>query len=129
MYKHVNIANTYACKNAIKISKPVSATMNVNGKIPVKKGIDTTKPAKTLSNVWPANILANSLTDKLIGRERYEITSIVINKGSIYHGRPGITKKEKKWKPCFTKPKIVTPINTTAARAKVTIIWLVKVKL
>ena len=41
MYRHFNIANTYACKNAIKISKPVSATMNVNGKIPVKKGIDT----------------------------------------------------------------------------------------
>ena len=51
MYRQVNIANTYACKNAIKISKPVSATMNVNGKTPVKNGIDTTKPAKTLSNV------------------------------------------------------------------------------
>ena len=70
MYKQVKIANTYACKNAIKISKPVNATMNVNGNAPVKNGIETTKPAKTLSNVWPANILAKSLTDKLIGRDR-----------------------------------------------------------
>ena len=51
MYKHVKMANTYACKNAINISKPVSATMNVKGNTPVKKGIDTTKPAKTFSNV------------------------------------------------------------------------------
>ena len=45
------MANTYACKNAIKISKPVRATMNTSGKTPVKNGIATTKPAKTLSNV------------------------------------------------------------------------------
>ena len=51
MYKQVKIANTYACRNAINISKPVNATMNVNGNAPVKNGIETTKPAKTLSNV------------------------------------------------------------------------------
>ena len=128
MYKQVKIANTYACKKAINISRPVSATIKARGKKPANPN-ETTKPAKTLSNVWPANMLANSLTDKLIGLERYEITSIGINKGSIYQGRPGITKNEKKCRPCFTKPSIVTPINTTAARAKVTIIWLVNVKL
>ena len=64
------MANTYACKNAIKISKPVSATMNTRGKTPVKNGIATTNPAKTLSNVWPANMLANSLTDKIMGRDK-----------------------------------------------------------
>ena len=83
MYRQVNIANTYACKNAINISKPVRATMNVNGKTPVKNGIDTTKPAKTFSNVWPANMLAKSLTDKLIGRDKYEITSIGISNGCM----------------------------------------------
>jgi len=31
------MANTYACKNAIKISKPVSATINTSGNTPVKK--------------------------------------------------------------------------------------------
>jgi len=40
--------------------------------------------------------LAKSLTDKLIGRERYEITSIGIKRVSIYQRKPGITKKEKK---------------------------------
>ena len=40
-------------------------------------------------------MLANSRTDKLMGLERYETTSIVINNGSMYQGRPGITKKEK----------------------------------
>jgi hypothetical protein len=35
MYKQVKIANTYACKNAINISKPVNATMNAKGKTPL----------------------------------------------------------------------------------------------
>ena len=45
------MANTYACKNAINISKPVNATIKTRGSTPVKNGIATTKPAKTLSNV------------------------------------------------------------------------------
>ena len=95
MYKQVNIANTYACKKAINISKPVSATIKARGKIPAKpKG--RTNPAKTFSNVWPASILAKSLTDKLIGRDKYEIISIGIKIGNRYQGSPGITKKEKK---------------------------------
>ena len=82
MYKQVKIANTYACKKAINISKPVRATIKAKGKIPTRpKG--TTNPAKTLSNVWPANILAKSLTDKLIGRDKYEINSIGIKIGSM----------------------------------------------
>ena len=69
MYKQVNIANTYACKKAINISKPVRATIKAKGTTPMMpKG--RTKPAKTFSNVWPANILAKSLTDKLIGRAK-----------------------------------------------------------
>ena len=54
-----------------------------------------TKPAKTFKSVWPANIFANSRTDKLIGLERYEMISMGINNGSMYHGNPGITKKLK----------------------------------
>ena len=83
MYKQVNIANTYACKNAIKISKPVNATINVKGKTPVKNGIDTTNPAKTFSKVWPASMFANSLTDRLIGRDKYDITSMGIKRGCM----------------------------------------------
>ena len=96
MYKQVRIANTYACKNAINISKPVRATIKDNGNIPANpKG--TTNPAKTFSNVWPANILAKSRTDKLIGRAKYDITSIGIKIGNMYQGKPGTTKKEKKF--------------------------------
>ena len=50
MYRQVNIANTYACKNAINISKPVKAIMNTNGKIPKKPSAET-NPAKTFSKV------------------------------------------------------------------------------
>ena len=50
MYKQVKIANTYACKKAINISKPVSATINMSGKNPATPKV-TTKPAKTFSNV------------------------------------------------------------------------------
>ena len=88
-----------------------------------------TKPAKTFKSVWPANIFANSRTDKLIGLERYEMISIGINNGNMYHGNPGITKKLKNLMPCLTNPKTVTNINTPKAKAKVTITWLVKVKL
>ena len=94
MYKQVKIANTYACKKAIKISKPVNATIKANGKIPANPR-GTTNPAKTFSNVWPANMLAKSLTDKLIGRDKYEINSMGIKIGSIYHGKPGGANKAK----------------------------------
>ncbi len=70
MYKQVKIANTYACKKAIKISNPVKATMKAKGKTPVKKGIETTNPANTFSSVWPASMFANNLTDKLIGLDK-----------------------------------------------------------
>ena len=57
--------------------------MKASGKTPVKNGIDTTNPANTLSKVCPASIFANSLTDKLIGRDKYEITSMGIKRGCI----------------------------------------------
>ena len=128
MYKQVKIANTYACKKAINISNPVSATINAKGKIPAKPN-ETTNPANTFNKVCPANILANNLTDKLIGLDKYEIISMGNNNGNIYHGKPGIIKNEKKCKRCLINPRIVTPIKTVKAKAKVTIIWLVKVKL
>ena len=74
-------------------------------------------------------MFANSRTDKLIGLERYDMTSIGISKGNMYQGKPGITKNEKKRNPCFINARIVTPKKTTEAKAKVTIIWDVKVKL
>ena len=44
-------------------------------------------------------------------------------------GTPFGTKNDRKCAPCMTKPTIVTPMKTTKAMAKVTMMWLVKVKL
>ena len=112
----------------MRISNPVSATTKANGSTP-KKPRAATKPAITFSRVCPASILANNRTDRLIGRERYEITSIGISKGYMGSGVPGGTKKLKKCIPCFAKPNTVTPMKMTNANAKVTTMWLVKVKL
>ena len=57
-------------KKQLKISNPVKATMKAKGKTPVKNGMETTKPANTFSSVWPASMLANNLTDKLIGLDK-----------------------------------------------------------
>jgi hypothetical protein len=44
-------------------------------------------------------------------------------------GTPCGTNRLRKWKPWRAIPISVTPMNTVAASAKVTTIWLVKVKL
>jgi hypothetical protein len=44
-------------------------------------------------------MLAASLTDKLTGRERYEIISIGISRGAKNIGTPGGKKIEKNFKP------------------------------
>ena len=54
---------------------------------------------------------------------------MTIIRGHSRIGTPGGTKNVKKCVPCFTKPRIVTPMNTAIAMAKVTTMWLVKVKL
>ena len=79
---HVKIANTYACRKATNISKPVSATEKPNGNQPPTIPKLTTNPPKTFIIVWPAIMLANNLTDKLIGLLKYDITSITTIKGN-----------------------------------------------
>src|SRR3546814_19021235 len=44
-------------------------------------------------------------------------------------GAPGVTKKEKKCRPCLAMARLVTPTNTSSASAHGTMMWLVKVKL
>ena len=56
------------------------------------------------------------------------IISIIIIIGNKTTGTPLGTKIFKYLKPWITKPKIVTPIKINIANAKVTIIWLVTVK-
>ena len=77
--------------------------------------------------VWPAIIFANNRTDKLTGLLKYEIISIITIKGKSTIGTPFGKKSSKYLNPCFTKPKIVTPIKTIAASTNVTTIWLVTV--
>jgi len=72
----VNIAKTYAWRNATKISKPVNATEKLSGNQPPNIPKLITNPPKTFNIVWPAIIFANNLTDKLTGLLKYDIISI-----------------------------------------------------
>ena len=47
----VNIAKTYACKNATRISKPVNATEKLSGNHPPNIPKLTTNPPKTFNIV------------------------------------------------------------------------------
>ena len=125
---HVNIANTYACRNATKISKPVSATEKPSGSHPPTIPRLTTKPPNTFIIVCPAIILANNLTERLIGLLKYEIISMTTINGNKTIGTPLGTNSFKYPNLCLIKPIIVTPIKINPAKTKVTIMWLVTVK-
>ena len=60
------------------ISKPVSATESQEEAIPTIPRL-TTKPPNTFIIVCPAIMLANNLTDKLIGLLKYKPTITTIN--------------------------------------------------
>ena len=123
----VNIAKTYAWRNATNISKPVNATEKPSGNHPPSKPKLITNPPKTFNIVCPAIIFANNLTDKLTGLLKYEIISITVISGKSTAGTPLGTNILKYLKPCLTNPIIVTAINIKRAIIKVTIIWLVTV--
>ena len=75
-------------------------------------------------------MLANNLTDKLIGRERYDIISIGTNKKSIGFGTPLGAKNLRNFNnPCFETAITVTAKKMKKEIEKVTTIWLVQVKL
>src|SRR5690242_9583915 len=77
--------------------------------------------------VWPASMLANRRTERLIGLVRKEMISIGTSSSSKRIGACG-TKSFRKPMPCLTKPVMMTARMTTAASANVTQIWLVTVK-
>ena len=85
---HVKIANTYAWRKATNISKPVNATEKPSGSHPPTNPRLITKPPKTFIIVWPAIMFAKSLTERLIGLLRYEITSMTTIKGNKTIGTP-----------------------------------------
>ena len=78
----------------------------------------------------PAIIFAKSLTDKLIGLDIYEIISIGTSNNNIGLGTPLGAKKPRNFNnPCLKIAMKVAARNIKNAIAKVTIIWLVHVKL
>src|SRR6266849_9602127 len=74
-------------------------------------------------------MLAKSRIDSDNGRMRYDITAIGTSRSSSGTGMPFGAKKVKKYQPCRISAMTVTPTKMKAARAKVTAMWLVKVKL
>jgi hypothetical protein len=50
---------------------------------------------------------------------KYEINSIITNKGNKAKGQPAGTSKEKNSKPCFWNPKKVAPKTIVKLREKV----------
>ena len=63
-----------------------------------------TKPAKIFNAMWPASMLAKRRTERLIGREMKEITSIATIRGRSQAGTPDGTKRPKKCAPCLNRP-------------------------
>ena len=50
---------------------------------------------------------------------KYDMNSIKTNRGNKAKGQPAGTKREKNFKPCFWKPKIVAPKTIVKLKAKV----------
>ena len=117
---------------ATKNSKPIITDVMINGNNeaakPAKPKNNVIKLINTFSRICPAIIFAKRRTDNVTGRKRYDKTSMGIKIGAMYQGVPWGKNKLKNPKPCLTKPIIVTNINTSIAKIRVTNIWLVKVK-
>lgn len=82
-----------------------------------------------LSSMWPLNILAANLNPSETFLAKYEINSIKTSKGNRPKGQPAGTNKEKNFKLCFVKPKIVAPKTTVKLIKNVKIKWEVDAKL
>ena len=87
------------------------------------------KPTITFSNVCPAIKFANNRTPKLIGLKIYDKSSI----GTSNNARPKEVlagkNKDNIWNLCFWIQIMFKPIKIERDRVKVTIKWLVVVKL
>src|SRR5690606_23809861 len=88
-----------------------------------------TKLANTFSRMWPARMLAQRRTAWLSGREKNEITSMMITNQRMYQGTPDGANTLRNFKPFLAKPATMTVKNTNSASAAVTTIWLVGVKM
>ena len=82
-----------------------------------------------LNNMCPAVMLAANLRPNETFLARYDMNSIVTNKGKSAKGQPAGTNKEKNFKPCFWNPNIVAPNTIVKLRANVNAKWAVEAKL
>jgi hypothetical protein len=73
--------------------------------------------------------LAANLNPKETLRAKYEIVSIITNKGNKPKGQPAGTNKEKNFNPCSLNPKTVAPNTTVKLSENVNIKWDVVAKL
>jgi hypothetical protein len=64
-------------------------------------------------------MLAANLNPREILRVRYEMNSIITNKGNKPNGQPAGTNREKNSKPCLLNPNIVAPKTTVKLSEKV----------
>jgi len=86
-------------------------------------------PLNMLKSIWPDNMLAAKRKPNEIFLAKYEINSIITNKGNKAKGQPDGTNKEKNSKPCLLKPNIVAPNTIVKLNENVKAKWLVEAKL
>jgi hypothetical protein len=112
---------------ATKNSKRFKQSRKANGKKPYRP-IITTKVATTCIITWPDIILAPRRIDKLTGRDRYEKNSMIKINGTSHQTTPCGTKIVKNFSLCLATDMQIVTMNTIAARANVTDMWLVVAK-
>jgi len=107
------------------ISKKVTQNTTNKGKTATKDQIaeiediatpiDHTKPMSILSKICPDNIFANSRTDKLITRAKYETNSIRKSAGIMNKGTPSGKKSLNHFSFWYKIPTIFMPIKKDKA--------------
>jgi len=134
MYPALNTIKTWACIKAIPNSKKENAIINVKGNIPkIPKipalNILNVNPLNINNSIWPANILAASLSPKDIFLAKNDIVSINTKNGNIGKGHPAGTNKPKNFNLWILIPKITVPITILKLQEKAKMKWLVVEKL
>ena len=94
----------------------------------VKVIVGDANNANTFNKIWPATILQNKRTAKLIGFEIYDNNSTGTNNSAKYKEVPEGKNKVKNFIPWVLTHIIFIPKNIVKLKAKVAIIWLVTVK-
>ena len=131
----VKIVKTYAWIKATPNSKPINKIKINKGTIwkIAKKSSNNNilqeKPTITFNNVCPAIKFANNRTPKLIGLKINDISSIGTSNNAkpkeVFAGK----NNDSIWNLCLLIQIIFKPIKIERDKVKVTIRWLVTVKL